>query len=172
MLTNVVSFTVFYLNAYNFHLQYSYKTKYLQMVLQVCLWFLTNLYMIRTAFREPGIIPVTRDRDISAKDFGRYTSDPINFKNNKFEPVRMSNNFLYINNKKVFYMVQDSRQTIFKQMRYCDICNVFRPPTRCSHCYNCELCIIGFDHHCVWLGTCIGARNYFCFILFLLSLTC
>ena len=68
-------------------------------------------------------------------------------------------------------MIQDSRQTIFKQMRYCDTCNIFRPPTRCSHCYTCEACVMGFDHHCVWLGTCIGARNYSPFIMFIFSLS-
>ena len=56
-------------------------------------------------------------------------------------------------------------------MRYCDSCNVFRPPTRCSHCYTCEACVMGFDHHCVWLGTCIGARNYSQFIMFIFSLS-
>ena len=67
-------------------------------------------------------------------------------------------------------MMRDSRQTIFKPMRFCEKCNVFRPPTRSSHCYTCGVCIIGFDHHCVWLGTCIGARNYLDFMLFLISL--
>ena len=52
-------------------------------------------------------------------------------------------------------------------MRYCDQCNIYRPPTRCSHCYVCGVCIIGYDHHCQWLGMCIGARNYLHFIAFL-----
>lgn len=68
-------------------------------------------------------------------------------------------------------MVRDSRQTTLRPLRYCVECNIFRPPTRCSHCYICKGCVIGFDHHCVWLGTCIGARNYLDFMLFLLSIT-
>jgi palmitoyltransferase ZDHHC9/14/18 len=56
-------------------------------------------------------------------------------------------------------------------MRYCDICNIFKPPTRCSHCYQCENCVCGFDHHCIWLGTCIGARNYFWYVLYLISMS-
>lgn len=68
-------------------------------------------------------------------------------------------------------MVRDSKQTIFKPLRYCERCNIFRPPTRCSHCYTCNACIVGFDHHCIWLGTCIGARNYLDFLVFLISLS-
>ena len=78
------------------------------------LWISTNIYLIVTGFNEPGIIPAQTDHDMKNIDHSRYTGDPINFKNDVFTPVRMSNNFLYINNKKVFYMIQDSRQTVFK----------------------------------------------------------
>lgn len=67
-------------------------------------------------------------------------------------------------------MVRDTRGSTLKPMRFCNLCNLMRTPSRSSHCYNCKVCVIGFDHHCIWLGTCIGARNYLDFIFFLISL--
>lgn len=51
------------------------------------------------------------------------------------------------------------------KIKYCVTCDIYRPP-RTVHCGICNCCIERLDHHCPWLGTCIGKRNYKYFIMF------
>jgi hypothetical protein len=41
----------------------------------------------------------------------------------------------------------------------CHPCKQVRD-ARTWHCATCEKCVAVFDHHCKWLNTCIGVRNY------------
>lgn len=41
---------------------------------------------------------------------------------------------------------------------WCERCGAFQR-LRAHHCAVCERCVDTHDHHCMWLGTCIGARN-------------
>jgi len=52
--------------------------------------------------------------------------------------------------------------------RYCVPCKIVRP-IRTIHCYTCDICITGYDHHCPWVGKCVGADNICAFKMFIFS---
>lgn len=64
------------------------------------------------------------------------------------------------------------------EKHYCSVCTVDQP-VRSKHCSACMACVPSFDHHCVWVGNCVGEKNkplffiflnYQCILLFILPL--
>jgi len=98
--------------------------------------------LFATAFSDPGIMP--RQQDYGEK------WDASTQQHRTKQPPRYYDMLL--------------RGHPFK-MKYCITCNIYRPP-RCTHCSVCENCIERFDHHCPWIGNCIGKRNYWLFYCF------
>ena len=52
---------------------------------------------------------------------------------------------------------------------YCTTCLV-KKKSDTKHCFICNECIDGFDHHCYWINHCVGKRNYPLFVFFLFLL--
>lgn len=55
------------------------------------------------------------------------------------------------------------------EYRYCNTCKILRPP-KSSHCGRCDMCVMEFDHHCFFIGNCVGSRNIKYFLNFLVGL--
>ena len=53
----------------------------------------------------------------------------------------------------------------------CNKCNAVMDLDKgVEHCYDCDICIIGNDHHCPWSSKCIGKNNIYMFRLFICSI--
>ncbi|WVQ84850.1 hypothetical protein IAT38_007007 [Cryptococcus sp. DSM 104549] len=50
--------------------------------------------------------------------------------------------------------------------RWCKKCDGWKPD-RCHHCRHCDQCVLKMDHHCPWVGSCVGYHNYKPFLLFI-----
>merc|ERR1712137_147955 len=111
-------------------------------VLAAMLQIASLAFLVATAFTDPGIVPRQKDTrqqyDARTKCYRTKT------------PPRTFDLF--------------HRGHALK-LKYCITCNIYRPP-RCTHCSVCENCVERLDHHCPWIGNCIGKRNYWLFFSF------
>lgn len=55
-------------------------------------------------------------------------------------------------------------------VKWNDTCNFYQP-VRAHHCSVNNDCVDKFDHHCPWVGTTIGRRNYRTYLAFVFSAT-
>ncbi len=124
-------------------------------LVSVMLFLVTFFSLLLTQFVEPGIIPrkavflSTMQHvpfpfnlgDLSLEEFSRETGEGAA----EWENMR-------------------------QQFVFCSTCLIYRPP-RASHCRDCDNCVQVFDHHCPFVGNCIGQRNYKYFLSFVVTLT-
>ncbi|CAD7004926.1 palmitoyltransferase app [Ceratitis capitata] len=117
------------------------------------LYFFTMSSLLRTTFTDPGVIP--RASHDEAAYIEKQIEVPNSLNSPTYRPPPRTKEVLV------------KGQTV--KLKYCFTCKIFRPP-RASHCSLCDNCVDRFDHHCPWVGNCVGKRNYRFFYLFLVSL--
>lgn len=97
-------------------------------------------FLFMTSGRDPGIIP--RNAQPPELDESVDLNTPsIEWISNKDVKLPRTKD-LIVNGHSV-------------RVKFCDTCLLYRPP-RASHCSICNNCIQKFDHHCPWVGQCIG----------------
>ncbi|OMO55900.1 Zinc finger, DHHC-type, palmitoyltransferase [Corchorus capsularis] len=126
------------------------------LLVTVVLTIYVLLLLLLTSARDPGIVPrnpnppteeLCYDSSASIDAFGSRSQTPT--------PRLPTTKEVIVNGVAI-------------RVKYCTTCMLYRPP-RCSHCSVCDNCVERFDHHCPWVGQCIGMRNYRSFFMFISS---
>ncbi|MCO5605799.1 hypothetical protein L7F22_059983 [Adiantum nelumboides] len=124
------------------------------MIVAVVHTFVVLVLLLLTSGRDPGIIP----RNAHPPEPDEELNSPSDWSGGQTPKLKLPRTKDVVVNG------------VTVKIKYCDTCMLYRPP-RCSHCSICNNCVERFDHHCPWVGQCIGRRNYPYFFLFVFSTT-
>ncbi|PIN21116.1 DHHC-type Zn-finger protein [Handroanthus impetiginosus] len=127
------------------------------LIVAIVLTFLDIYFLFLTSSRDPGIVPRNTKPPECDETF-ELNSPSMEWVNDRTPRLRLPRTKdVLVNGHSV-------------KVKFCDTCLLYRPP-RASHCSICNNCVLRFDHHCPWVGQCIGIRNYRYFYMFITTST-
>ena len=135
----MVIYNIYFNGKNNLKLFRKYKSnKIILSIIESILYGGTFIFCLICCFTDPGVLPP-----------------------NNLTQIIDTKEIIFIEKNKLCFI----RGYKFK-IKFCPTCLLFRPPG-ISHCKKCNCCVEKFDHHCPWIGNCIGKNNYKHFLTFL-----
>jgi len=142
----------------------------------VCICVVIVLYF--ATCKDPGYLPINPDGyqlrvkiDDEHHDTSTETSDNVRSDSNSSSD---NNNHDHASNETTFGAVlsnltepRPNETSEDHPLHLCSVCNIHQP-LRTKHCNDCERCVSRYDHHCFFVGTCVGQKNHFVFWVFLM----
>ncbi|KAL0404732.1 UNVERIFIED_CONTAM: putative protein S-acyltransferase 4 [Sesamum radiatum] len=111
-------------------------------IVTIVLTMLDVFFLFITSSRDPGIVPRNKKPPECDEQF-EIDTPSVEWVNGRAPHLKLPRT------KDVLV----NGHTI--KVKFCDTCLLYRPP-RVSHCSICNNCVQRFDHHCPWIGQCIG----------------
>ncbi len=124
------------------------------MVLTIIAHVVSTILLIVLAFVDPGVLK----KNLEEFEYPEFQPIPVPLQFLTGEQKYYDRNYLFPNKGHNL------------KLKFCRTCLIYRPP-RTTHCMECNVCVEKFDHHCPWIGNCVGKRNYKYFLPFVFSLS-